>query len=385
MKISAVISEFNPMHEGHVHLINCARGNGATHIVSFMSGNFVQRGDCAIYPKWDRAAQAIMNGVDLVIEIPDSKALSSASNYANAGVYIAQKCGCIDELFFGSECGDIEKLKKIAEIISSENFSKLFEEEYAKGVSYPSARMKAFEKAGERELAIILENPNDILAVEYIKSLIKNQSKITPVCFQRIGADHDSLTETSPILSAAMIREKIFNGEIDPKFSVHSLKNVERAILYKLREMTVDDLKNLPDVDEGLENRFKECIKKYNSVSDIIEGVKTKRYTYSRLRRIVLCALLSIKRGDVYSPVSFLKVLAFNERGREILKIMKDTASLPIIQKHSDIYKTGNEKVIRDYEKEAVNSDIYALMSEDVESCSRQQRENAIFVKNIDK
>ena len=385
MKISAVISEFNPLHSGHIDLFRRTRENGSTHIISVMSGNFVQRGDCAIYSKWDRALEAVKNGVDLVVELPSAKAVSSASNFAFAGVDIADKCGCIDELFFGSECADIEKLNMISEILLDEKFVNALTKIYSEGFSYPTARKMAFEHTGKRELSDILDNPNDILAIEYIKSLKKLRSEIKPICFQRKGEMHDSLNDKGDHLSSNCIRQKLLSGELPPKYPIHTLKNAEKAVLYKLRQMSSDELKSIADVDEGLENRLKESINNSNSIEEIIENCKTKRYTYSRLRRIIVCSLLSISRQDLYAPVSYIKVLAFNERGREVLKIMKDTAKLPVIQKYSDILKIGDEKVIRDYQREVSASDVYALLSKDVECCGREQRENAIFIKIIDK
>lgn len=385
MKISAVISEFNPMHSGHDRLIEEAKKNGATHVVSIMSGNFVQRGDCAVYSKWDRAVDAVNNGVDLVIALPCAKCLSSASVFASAGVEIADKCGCVDELFFGSECGDIDQLKLIAGIMTTERFKNTFEEEYSKGISYPAARQMAFEKIGESELAVILKNPNDILGIEYIRAINELGSAVNPVCFQRQGEVHDSLNDEGEHLSGALLRKKIFEGRIPQMHTVYCLKNAERAVLYKLREMTADDLKNIPDVDEGLENRIRQAVLRCNSIDSIIDSCKTKRYTYSRLRRIILCALLSICRMDVYSEISHIRVLAFNENGREVLRIMRESAKVPVIMKHSDAYKTGDENIVRDYEKEIFSSDVFALMSDNVGFCSKEQKENAIFLKDIDK
>lgn len=380
MKVSAVISEFNPIHKGHEYLFDCARKNGSTHIISIMSGNFVQRGDCAIYPKWDRAVDAVKSGVDLVIEIPSVKSCSSASNFAKAGVEIAEKCGCVDELFFGSECNNIDTLTKTVDILETEEFKTKFEEIYKSGLSYPSARQQAFEAIFEKDTASILDNPNDILGIEYIKSIKSFNCDIIPVCFNRIGEIHDSTSDCGEYLSSLAIREKILNGNIDSIHTIHSLKNIERALIYKLREMSCEELKNVPDVDEGLENRIKQIVNKTKSIEDILTNLKTKRYTYSRLRRIILCAFLNIGRDEVYSPISYIKVLAFNSKGRELLKIMKDTAKLPIIMKYSDVVRLSDKTVTNDYEKEIFCSDVYALTSDKIEQCGLEQINNAIYV-----
>lgn len=384
MKISAVIAEFNPLHSGHIHLLNEAVCNGATHIAAIMSGNFVQRGDCSIYSKWDRAVEAVKNGVDIVFEIPTVKAVSSASNFADAGIEIANKTGCIDELFFGSECGDIEKIRHIVNILSDERYKNAFEKNYSIGLSYPLARQKAFEDIGEYEYSAILNNPNDILAIEYLNALKKSNSSIKPVCFKRIGNAHNSSTDGN-FMSSMAIRERILNNTIDNKFTVHSLKNCEKAILYKLRETSTQQLKNVPDVNEGLENRIKQAVNDSTDVNEIIEKIKSKRYTHSRLRRIMLCTFLGVTKNDLYSEIPYIKVLAFNEKGREILKIMKETSSVPVILKHADVYNLKNSFCEKYYEKEIVFSDLYALTSEETEPCAREQKSNAIFLKNIDK
>lgn len=380
MKISAVISEFNPFHNGHLHLINKARESGSTHIVSIMSGNYVQRGDCAVYSKWDRGMVAVKNGVDLVIEIPTVWSVSSASNFAFAGVSIAEKCGCIDELFFGSECNDISSLKKIIAIINSDEYKEEFNKVYMSGLSYPLSRKKSFQNLGYSELSEILDNSNDILAVEYISSLNKIKSKITPVSFKRIGAHHDCDEYNNVSNSASYIRNKILNGEIQNQFEIHRITNIEKAILVKLKSMNADEIKKICDIDEGLENRIFKAVEQYNCLKDVIEYIKSKRYTLSRIRRIIINCLLDIKKDDVYSDIPYIKVICFNEKGREILKKMKDTATLPIIMKSSDIYKTNDNHAIEIYNKEIVASDIYSLCCDKNELFAKEQKSNAFLI-----
>lgn len=380
MKVSAVIAEFNPMHDGHIHLINEAKKNDATHVIAIMSGNFVQRGDCAIYSKWDRAEDAVKNGIDLVIELPTSKSISTASVFASAGVEIAEKIGCVNELFFGSECGDISKIKEVCSILSDINYKKQFENLYSLGLSYPSARQKAFAGFSYDNLVNILSNPNDILGIEYVSALQSMHSKITPVCFSRKGEKHDSLKNSGNFVSSSFLRKKIFEGAIVPSHNVYSLKNVERTIVYAMRNISCEEMRKIADVDEGLENRIKKSVSFCNTVDEILMDIKTKRYTYSRLRRIILNIFLSVKREDVYEPVRYLKVLCFNEKGREILRLMRSNAKLPIIMKSSDIYKTKNINIISQYEREIKYSDIFALCSSSILPCSTEQKMSAFLV-----
>ena len=380
-----MISEFNPFHDGHKYLIDEARKNGATHIVSIMSGNFVQRGDVAIYSKWDRAKTALCKGIDLCIEIPCCKCLSSAQNYAFSGVDIAESLGCVDKLYFGSESGNVDDLKKIVEILNSERFKTEFEKEYSKGVSFPVARQKSFENIGKNSLADLLLNSNDILAVEYLNALGKLNSKIIPVCVKRLGAKHDSAEKNDTFQSASYIRNQIFDGNTEPEFELHSLKNLETAIFYKLITSSENSLKNINDVDEGLENRIKQVAKCSDTLEELFGNIKTKRYTMSRIRRIILSILLDISREDVYSKIPYIKVIGFNVKGEDILRKMKKTSLLPVIMRYSDIKKLNDESVTKYYEKECIATDIYSLASYNRNVNITEQKFNAFLFSDIDK
>lgn len=380
-----MISEFNPFHDGHKYLIDEARKSGATHIVSIMSGNFVQRGDVAIYSKWDRAKTALCKGVDLCIEIPTCKCLSSAQNYAFSGVEIAESLGCVDKLYFGSESGNIDDLKKIVEILNSERFKTEFEKEYSKGVSFPVARQKSFENIGKNSLAGLLLNSNDILAVEYLNALGKLNSKIIPVCVKRLGAKHDSAEKNDTYQCASYIRNEIITGRIKPEYDIHLFKNLENAVFYKLMTSSEEELKHINDVDEGLENRIKYAANSSHNIEELFENIKTKRYTMSRIRRIILSILLDIKREEVYSKIPYIKVIGFNEKGKDILRKMKETSLLPVIMRRSDIKKLNDKSVTNYYEKECISTDIYSLSSAGCNNKLSEQKFSAFLFSDIDK
>lgn len=347
-----IICEFNPFHKGHKHLIDSVKKNENDAIICAMSGNYVQRGESAIADKYTRAKIAVENGADLVIEIPTLCSTQSAQGYAKAGVKILESTGVCDALAFGAECDDIETLKAISkEIIEQDEDIKA---ELKNGLSYPAARKKVIGSD-------ILDEPNNILAIEYL-----TYTTLDAVAIKRIGKGHDTDDED---YSASAIRAKMNPDDIN------SLKHCEKAILYKLRTMSADDFKKIEDVSEGLENRIVEAVKSSNSLDELYDSIKTKRYTHSRIRRIILRAYLGITE-DMASEPKYLRILAFNARGRELLAEMKKTATMPIITKYGN---AGDE--IKDlYDLECKFTDLYNLGYKTPKSCGTEQTQKVIIL-----
>lgn len=390
MKITAIISEFNPFHKGHKHLIDKARENGATHIIAVMSGNFVQRGEGAVFSKWDRAETALENGVDLVIENSLIFATSSAQRFAFGGVGVINGLGCVDEIAFGSESGDVEKLESVAEVIADNEFAEEIQKYLKDGLSFPKAREKAIKEKYCEEYGEILSSPNNILACEYISECRKANLDINFFTVPRIGAGHDSDIENNGFSSASYLRElmKIDVASTDEIFETTRKKckgfdftKMELSILVKLRNFTTDDFADLPDVTEGMENRLYSAAQKAVSLSEFYEFVKTKRYTHSRIRRICLYAFLGITKEDVSVDVPYLRVIGLNDKGREILKIAKDTASLPIVMKYSDV-KSLDTIARKVFDIESKATDIFALSGEEIFPCGLEKTENVIIKKS---
>lgn len=341
-----IICEFNPMHKGHKHLISTIKGDNDA-IICVMSGNYVQRGEMAVYNKYTRARKAVENGADLVIEIPTISSIQSAQGYAKAGVKIIEATGICDSIAFGVENDDIEKLKEIAnEIIEKDDEIKA---ELEKGVSYPVARQNVIKSP-------LLDSPNNILAIEYL-----TYTKLNPVAVKRIGKGHDS---DDSEYSASEIRKGL---DID---SIHSLKYVENAILYKLRTMTASDFAQIEDVSEGLENRIEACVKEATSLEQLYDGIKTKRYTHARIRRIILRAFLGITKNIDTEP-KYLHILAFNDKGRELLAQMKKSSKMPIITKYGNIDDNETKEL---FDLECRFTDIYNLACKDKKPCGQEQK-----------
>ena len=349
-----IICEFNPLHEGHKHLINSVKGenNG---IICAMSGNFVQRGEFAVFDKYERARAAIEAGADLVIEIPTLCSTLSAQGFAKAGVDIIEATGICSALAFGAECDDIEELKAVADKVKENDA--LIKEEMKKGVSYPKARQNLMSSP-------VLETPNNILAIEYI-----SQTKLECLPIKRIGAGHDS---SDINYSSSEIRKHLSADEIS------SMKNCEKAVLYKLRTMSEDDFLNIDDVSEGLENRIISAVKTAKSLDELYDLIKTKRYTHSRIRRIILRAYLGITKDMPKSP-SYLKVLAFNGKGKELLNQMKESSSLPIITKYSEAKALGGE-IQELFELESRYTDIYNIGFKIPKPCEEEKTKKIIII-----
>ena len=371
-----IVAEFNPFHNGHKFLIDSVKGEGDT-VTVVMSESFVQRGECACVSPYARTQMALKCGADLVLSLPVPYATASAERFALGGVSVLGGLGCVDALAFGSESGNTEILKKCADVLVTDEFSNILEKYLNDGVSFPVARQKAVEEISGSDVAEALSSPNNILGVEYIKAINKLGLNMGVKLVTRKGVDHDSKTSNGKFCSASAIRENLIAGkfigeylpedareimgkEIENYKAPAAISNLETAIIYKLRSMSVEDFKELPDVSEGLEYRLFDAVKNSSYLEEILEKVKTKRYTHSRIRRIIICAFLGIKKSDVLAPVPFIRVLGFNENGAKILKKAKETATLPIITKASEVFALG-ENAKRIFELECFARDMLSL------------------------
>ena len=372
-------------------MLNTIRQNGAEYIIACMSGNFTQRGDFAVYDKYTRAKAALFHGADLVIELPVTYACAGAERFAFGGVSLLNAVGCIDTLYFGSEIGDIFSLENACHLITSPDISDKIKYYLSKGQTFAKARQNAAADI-DSSLADILRSPNNILGIEYIKALQKLHSTILPCTVQRIGTDHDSLTPSEHIASATLIRQMILNGDSnvlqyipEPVSSpIHQLSRLETAILYKLRMMYLSDFAVLPDISEGLENRIYSAVRNGCSLDEILTLAKTKRYTMARIRRIILYAFLGISKRDTAILPQYIKILGFNEKGRDILRMMKKSAQLPVIMRYADT-KTLSADGQYLYNLESRCDDIYALSGETIASCGKNLTTNPIILSSCTK
>ena len=374
MKVSGIVCEYNPFHNGHNYHIKKTRENGATHIVAVMSGNFVQRGDVAVISKFERAKAAVQNGVDLVLELPVPYALSSAEGFASAALYILNSIGCVDELSFGSECGNIDTLVDAAKASMACSESPQLRKLLDSGYSYPSAVHELAEQQYGKALGDLFGSANNILAIEYIKAISNLNSRIKPFTVKRKNAGHDQTDVVENFASASFIRQNVKDitySDLMPKSMFQTLSaavangetasmaNLEKAVMYRMRTITPAQLRNVPDVGQGLEYRIYEA-RSASTVQEMMEQIKTKRYTMSRIRRIFLNALLGITKDDIKTPPAYARILAVNERGTDILAIAKQKSRLHMstsLAKLSEI----NAVTERFAELESFSTDIYNL------------------------
>jgi len=336
LKIVGIICEYNPLHLGHVKQFSRIRSllGDDTVIVCLMSGNFVQRGAPAIIDKSTRAKAAVCCGADLVLELPVPFALSSAEGFAAGGVRILGSF--CDYLCFGAETADPDALMQIATALLSDEFPQLLREALSGGKSFPAARQTALEAMGTD--ASLLSSPNNILAVEYCKAILSSGCSMKPLPILREGSYHaETADDENP--SATAVRRLMLEGSnwsayipeaaraIFENAPLHSIQAGERAILGKLRAMTDAEFESLPYGSEGLWRKFMHASRSEGTLEDIIAATKSKRYTRTRLDRMVMCAFLGISLQDLLSPVPYTRVLAFNDRGREALKAARQTGT----------------------------------------------------------
>lgn len=362
MNLTGIITEYNPFHNGHkLHLETAKRLCKSDGIVCIMSGNFVQRGEAAILDKWTRAEMAIKNGVDLVIELPTHYALSSAENFAYGSVFILDKLNCINNLFFGSELGSISPLENIANILTFENeqFKENLKYSLDLGLSYAKSRENALVSTLENNLPNIkdiISSSNNILGIEYIKAILKLNSNIKPKTFKREGSNYNDTTINSVYASATSIRKALKNhNDFDslsnylPYESIELLqKNLCKIDNINFEDKIFDFLKfklltnctnfnNLKDINEGLNNKLIKEIISCNNLNEYILRCKSKRYTYTKISRIMTKLFIgydAFNEVDLNSPSNiYCRVLGFNSKGREILKTIKKSSDINIITK----------------------------------------------------
>lgn len=349
MSTAGIVAEYNPFHNGHEAHIEATRAalGSDTGIICCMSGDFVQRGEPAQWSKFARAEAAVRCGVDLVFELPVQWALSSAEGFARGAVGLLDSLGVVDYLSFGSECGSVEPLERIAEALLSPSIDAEIRAEAQTGESYAVVRERVLERRIGEE-AKLIETPNNILAVEYIKAIYDLGSRTKPLAVQRKGAGHDR-TATGRIRSASELRTMTAVGKsISPympreAFAVFErerqqgrgpvlMSQLEGALLSRLRMLGREDFAGVPDATEGLENRLLAAMEE-PTLDGVLAAAKSKRYALARLRRMCMCACLGVKAGMNEGTPPYARLLAASGRGREMLRMIEGRSSVPVITK----------------------------------------------------
>ncbi len=385
MKTAAIIAEYNPFHKGHKYQIDEVRRilGADTAIIAIMSGNFTQRGELSIADKSVRAEAAVRCGVNLVLELPFPHSMSSAEFFATAGVRIADSIGVVDYLVFGSECGDIEKLTEIAKNMSSDKYTSTLAEmtDCVEHRSTGHARLceLAYKKCFGDDLSKDFFYPNNILAVEYIKSLIREKSGIIPLAIRRIGAGYsDGFNEKSEFQSASAIRTMLTSdvnsaSKYMPEESFCALDRsiskgeaptdtalLDKAVISHLRLNPTPTCRDIHDASGGLYNRLHEVSMETDSISSLITEAATKKFTVARLRRAVWYCYLGVTSSDVRTMPQYTQVLAMDKVGSRLLKEIKRTSAFPVITKPAS-YRHCSDEVIRRMEQSVRADSVFAL------------------------
>ncbi len=390
-----IVCEYNPFHNGHKYHLEKVKAQGTDITVCVMSGNLVQRGECAVTDKWQRAVCAVKGGADVVIDLPVPWAMASAENFARGSISLLSSFG-IDMLSFGSETEDEKLLTSCREAQENEKVAALVKKYMAEGLSYPSALSEGIGEVFGEKVKSALCAPNSTLAAEYIRQLkvYSPQCSIFPV--KRVHTDHDSpetegnfasaskirsiigedVSSFVPVFTAEMLKENIEKG------TVHSLGFAERAILSSLREMPKEQYGLYVTDESGLVSRIYESVKNASDLTELYEKAKSKNYTHARIRREVMNLYLRIPKEICRKTPPYIKILAVNDRGLSVLSKVKKNSALPIVTKHSDTAKLS-EYGKQIYSLQCASTDKFSIMSEKVMPCGLEQKNSMIIVNTL--
>lgn len=343
MKVGFIICEFNPLHNGHLKLIESAKSL-CDKIVCIMSGDLVQRGEVAIVDKYTRATWAIQAGCDMVVELPPEYTLASAQIFATGASKIISLFNGEKALFFGSECGNIEKLNEVASIMQTPQYQTALKAHIKTGINYAQASSLAIQECTSKDLSEILSHPNNTLAVEYLKSV---DDSVNCYTMQRMGNYNDSLDTSNP--SAKSLRELIMQSlsvsSYVPKYveqDLYNIKNIKENLfsLIKYQLPKTQNIDQIYGINEGLHNRILSSLNESESFDEFIAKVKTKRYTYTTICRIILnCLIENYSKFDelIDKPIGYINILAINKESKSLLSNIEAT----VITKPSDIKKNN--------------------------------------------
>ena len=394
MKIAGIVAECNPLHKGHQHLMERMRDKAgecrADALVVLMSGDFVQRGEPALLGKAARTEMLLAAGADLVLELPLPYVLSSAEGFASGAMRIFHRLGCIEQIGFGSECGDVALLRRAAEQMENERFLQLMKYFMEEGISYPAARQKALAETVGHRYADLLTGANNVLGIEYLRAAAAIGSPITAFTVPRIGAEHDADIPIGDIAGASFLRRVIREGRVanaapyvsGEVFRILSAAVVagscpadsrllERAVLATLRQMPVERLAEVPGVSEGLENRFLNAIRQAGSLDELVSLTKTKRYPQTRIQRMIWNAFLGVERDMAKEDAPYVRLLGVGKRGHDVMNLMRKS-DLPLLSRAVNLDRF-EPRAKQWYDLACRAADLYALTLPKAAPCGGEQ------------
>ena len=411
-KVLGIVAEYNPFHNGHFyHMQESKKITEADSCICVISGNFTQRGEPSIVNKWAKTYMALCCGADLVIELPTIYSISSAENFASGAIKIFDSLKIVTDISFGAECNDLATLNNIANVFYSEpaNYKTILNHELKRGLSYPMARENAvlMYLNDIKRYANVLSNSNNILAIEYLKALKQQKSMIQPNIVPRKNVYYNNQKIVDDFASATAIRKLMLNREyaevrrVVPRSTyqiigeeykknhiILGIKKYEKEIIYALRVIPIEEIQNLPDVNEGLEFAIKKAASETNDIEELIEKVKSKRYTQTRIQRILLYVLLGITKKDMEDSkkmVPYVRVLGFNSRGKILIsEIMNQNPKLNMITsvgKYVNKKMPKNKQLTRMLDLDINATNIYTLGYGGESKANLDYTQNMIIIK----
>lgn len=394
--VLGIIAEYNPLHNGHVyHIENAKERAKAEYVVAIITGNFTQRGNTSIVDKWEKTRMALKNGIDLVIELPTIYSISSAENFADGAIKILNELRFISHISFGMEEEDITLINNIASVMTNEpkEYKNYLKEALKEGDSYPKAREKALLKyLNDSKYENVLNGSNNILAIEYLKALKRQKSNIIPVGIKREKVFYNSNKIIDEYASSTGIRNLLLSKQIEEVIKVvpsstfnilyenikngtftFDLKDLSKPIIYKFRNMTKQEIRELPDVSEGLENLIKESVEKTNNLVELINLIKNKRYTQTRIQRILLYGLLGITKKDMEmskKTAPYIRVLGCNRQGKRLLSEIDRDKLITSVKDYENKNKNRSKNLKRMLEIDKNATNMYTIAFKENSKCN---------------
>ena len=381
MNVAGIIAEYNPLHNGHIyHLDQTRKQSGADYVIVLLSGNFVQRGEPACADKLTRAGWALNAGADLVLELPSIYSVGNAERFSLGAVRTLESSGVVTSLSFGCEETDLRILYRLSEILSapSDAFGRSIHEHLSKGLSFPRAQAEALRSIGtDPRLTEALEKPNNILGIEYLKALRMTRSAIRPIAIRRNDAGYHSVCIGGMFSSSSAIRKALHEKDLSVLASMPSFVSgtllyndgypietdaFSSMILYALRNMNPEQIREVPDIAEGIENLLIREAVHCCTVSELLKAVKSKRYTLARIKRILICSILGITNSLIRETMHgndglYLRVLGFQEGSEHLLSVISQRATAPMIVRKAD-EQNCSDTIRRNLSVDAYSTDL---------------------------
>jgi len=381
MRTIGIISEYNPFHNGHKYLIDQAKKHvDGQYIVCVLSSNFLQRGEPSIISKFERAKLAVLNGADLVFELPTVNSCINAKSYAYNSLNLLNKVGICDTLLFGSEAGNTNILNQISDVLINEpsSFKKELKMHLASGVSYPKARSLALQKHfNNSDISGIIKSSNNILGIEYINAIKELSSPIKFDTIKRIGSSYLNENLEVTFSSATAIRKSILDkgissiksqvptstydllSETFSKYDLVTTEKLDEIMNYRLASLNKNDIYDFQNISEGIENRIFKMLDKHLTFNEMVTYLSSKRYPKTRISRLLIHILLDIKKNQLDTDIKYARILYASEKGKDLFNVINKNSIIPVFTSYNKFYNIAPNSIKKLLDFEIKASNIY--------------------------